>query len=106
MKVVQKTAMKKMTPRAMKLAKVPKKVAMEPSPDVKDLKALVVNLERRSDRWERVSTMLSTELPWLSYERFYATDGKENPIPDDEVSPVWNTKCNALYGEYEDTFGP
>jgi len=99
MKAIKRTAMKKMTPSL-------KKNDTEPSAQVKELSALVVNLERRPDRWERVSTMLSTELPWLNYERFFATDGKENPIPDDEVAPKWNTKCNALYGEYEDTFGP
>jgi len=105
MKAVRKVAMKKAPPaRAMKVAKAAK--VQEPSADVKELEALVVNLKRRDDRWERVSTTLKTELPWLSFERFYATDGKENPIPDDEVAPKWNTGPNALYGEYEDTFGP
>merc|ERR1719161_789757 len=94
--------MKVLKKKAMKI--VPREQA--PSEDVKSLKALVVNLKTRNDRWERVSKMLSTELPWLSYERFFATYGKTDPIPDEEVAPKWNTKCNALYGEYEDTFGP
>jgi len=109
MKAVVKVAMKKSSARAMKVVKIadkPAAKAQDPSADVKDLSALVVNLKRRDDRWERVSTTLKTELPWLSFERFFATDGKENPIPDNEVAPKWNTKCNALYGEYEDTFGP
>lgn len=114
--VMKKVAMKSSKPIAKKVMKLMKKVApkamkapapsQEPSDDVKELKALVVNLKRREDRWARVSSHLTTELPWLTYERFFATDGKENPIPDDEVAPKWNTKCNALYGEYEDTFGP
>merc|ERR1719310_2392747 len=111
MKAVQKTAvpqkaMKAMKKMAPKIQKLIVKTSQEPNAEVKELKALIVNLKRREDRWERVSKHLATELPWLSYERFFATDGKENPIPDNEVAPVWNTKCNALYGEYEDTFGP
>jgi len=112
-RVVMKRVMKATPKKAksmkvvpMKKAKIMKKAVQDPSVDVKELRALVVNLKRRSDRWERVSAHLSKELPWLTYERFYATDGKENPIPDDEVAPKWNTKCNANYGEYEDTFGP
>lgn len=115
MKAVPKKTMKAAKPVPKKVMKVMKKAtkaakivqaSQDPSAEVKELKALVVNLKRREDRWERVSKHLATELPWLSYERFFATDGKENPIPDNEVAPVWNTKCNALYGEYEDTFGP
>jgi len=108
MKAVVKVAMKKSSARAMKVVKIadkPAAKAQDPSADVKDLSALVVNLKRRDDRWERVSTMLETELPWLNFERFYATDGKENPIPDDEVAPKWNTGPNSFYGEYEDVFG-
>lgn len=101
MKVVRKTAMKKTTSVAKKIAKA----VQEPSANVKELKALVVNLKTREDRWERVSKVISTELPWLGFTRFFATYGKDDPIPDDEVAPKWNTKYNALYGEYEDTFG-
>eukprot|EP00746_Dinoflagellata_sp_MGD_P166371 gnl/MRDRNA2_/MRDRNA2_96206_c0_seq1.p1 gnl/MRDRNA2_/MRDRNA2_96206_c0~~gnl/MRDRNA2_/MRDRNA2_96206_c0_seq1.p1 ORF type:complete len:465 (+),score=131.67 gnl/MRDRNA2_/MRDRNA2_96206_c0_seq1:90-1397(+) len=112
---MKQVAMKaKAKPKAMKavakkkIAKKPVPVVhvQEPSADVKELQALVINLERRNDRWERVSTHLKTELPWLSFERFYATNGQQTTIPDDEVAPKWNTKCNALYGEYEDTFAP
>jgi GR25 family glycosyltransferase involved in LPS biosynthesis len=114
-KVTAKKSKAKSVPKVMKVMKKAKNVAkamkvkavsQDPSDDVKELKAVVVNLKTREDRWARVSAHLSTELPWLSFERFFATYGKEEPIPDDEVAPKWNTKCNALYGEYEDTFGP
>jgi GR25 family glycosyltransferase involved in LPS biosynthesis len=100
MKAVRKVAMKKKTAKKMV------KMETAPSADVKELTALVVNLKKREDRWERVSAHLRTELPWLTFERFFATYGKDDPIPDDHVAPTWNTKCNANYGEYEDTFGP
>jgi len=48
--------------------------------------------------------MLRKELPWLQFEFFPATDGKADTISDEEVAPTWNTKRNALYGNYEDVF--
>jgi len=67
---------------------------------LKDLKAFVVNLERRPDRWQRVEAMLRKETPWLDFEQFKASDGSQNPIPEDEVSLTWNTKCNAHFADY------
>jgi hypothetical protein len=64
----------------------------------------MLGLERRPDRRERCETMLRKEVPWLDCEFFPATDGKADTIPDDEVAPTWNTRCNALYGNYEDVF--
>lgn len=46
--------------------------------------------------------MLQKEVPWLKSEFFPATDGREHTIPEEEVAKSWNTKCNALYGQYED----
>jgi len=62
----------------------------------------VVNLERRPDRWERVKTMLETELPWLAFEHFAASDGSKMEIPESEVSVEWNTKCNAVYADFNE----
>jgi len=64
------------------------------------LHAYVINMERRPDRWDRVSTMLTKETPWLNYERFMASDGTQNPIPEEEVTSVWNTSCNAQFADY------
>lgn len=67
---------------------------------LKSLKAYVVNLERRPDRWERVQTMLKKETPWLDFEHFAASDGTKNPIPEEEVAATWNTSCNAHFADY------
>jgi len=44
--------------------------------------------------------MLKKELPWLIYERFMASDGTKNPIPEDDVAITWNTSRNAYYADY------
>jgi len=64
------------------------------------LKGLIVNLERRPDRWERAATMLQNETPWLDFEQFKASDGTQNPIPEDEVAATWSTRCNAHFADY------
>lgn len=76
----------------------------EPSETLQNLKALLLGLERRSDRRKRCEDMLQREVPWLQYDFFPATDGQKDTIPDDEVAQSWNTKNNSLYGEYEDIF--
>lgn len=77
------------------------------SEELQELKALVLGLERRPDRRERVEKMLSKEVPWLNFEFFPATDGKIHKIPDTEVAQTWNTKNNASYcDDYEDLVGP
>lgn len=70
--------------------------------DLKDLKAYVVNLDRRADRWARCEDMLKKETPWLPYERFSASDGSKIEIPEKEVCTIWNTKHNAEYGDYDE----
>lgn len=68
---------------------------------------MVLGLERRPDRRERVSKMLTAEAPWLNVEFFHATDGKVHTIPVEEVAEVWNTKHNSLYDtDYKDLLGP
>jgi len=46
--------------------------------------------------------MLDKHAPWLNVEFFRATDGKADVIPEEEVAKTWNTKCNSLYGAYEE----
>lgn len=61
--------------------------------------ALVVNLARRSDRWESVSTCFATTkgLSKLSLERFEATDGEREEIPETFVTLEWCTLRNREY---------
>lgn len=68
--------------------------------EFRGLRAYVVNLERRPDRWTRVSKMLQKETPWLDFEQFKASDGTQNPIPEEEVTATWNTSCNSYYADY------
>jgi len=63
-----------------------------------------MGLEHRQDRWQRCEAMLRKELPWLTFDRFSASNGEIDDIPVDAVALTWNTKCNALYGDYEDIF--
>eukprot|EP00418_Pyrodinium_bahamense_P068097 CAMPEP_0179077408 /NCGR_PEP_ID=MMETSP0796-20121207/34599_1 /TAXON_ID=73915 /ORGANISM="Pyrodinium bahamense, Strain pbaha01" /LENGTH=390 /DNA_ID=CAMNT_0020774687 /DNA_START=124 /DNA_END=1296 /DNA_ORIENTATION=+ len=64
------------------------------------LRAFVVNLERRPDRWTRISEMLKKETPWLDFEQFKASDGSQSPIPEEDVSLTWSTSRNAHYADY------
>lgn len=77
-----------------------------PSDLLKNLKSLLLGLERRPDRRQRAEEMLAREVPWLQVEFFKATDGKVDTIPDTQVSETWNTKCNSFYGSYEDIKAP
>jgi len=85
---------------AMKSAKKPRVSSNEPPEELKNLRAWVISLERREDRWTRVSRHLRKEVPWLPVERFLASDGTKNPIPEDDVSLKWNTKCNSFFADY------
>lgn len=64
---------------------------------VRDLKAIVVNLERRPDRLEGCAQRLSAHCPGLNYERFAATDGRRDVIPACEVGSSWHTGRNVVY---------
>merc|ERR1719454_1950080 len=64
------------------------------------LKCYIINMERRPDRWTRVSEMLTKETPWLNFEQFLASDGSQRVIPEDEVTSTWNTSCNAQFADY------
>jgi len=66
------------------------------------LKAYVVNLDRREDRWKRCEEMIRQETPWLSFERFSASDGSKIIIPEGEVVQTWNTSHNAHFGDYDE----
>mmetsp|Transcript_26197 Transcript_26197/g.47510 ORF Transcript_26197/g.47510 Transcript_26197/m.47510 type:complete len:443 (+) Transcript_26197:56-1384(+) len=67
---------------------------------LKGLKAFVVNLERRPDRWNRFTKMVDKEIPWLDYEQFKASDGSKQPIPEEEIAMTWNTSRNAHFADY------
>jgi len=64
------------------------------------LRTLVINLDRRKDRWRGVQSRLKAPQVsgLLAVERFVATDGQcEGAVPDDVVSRRWTTDHNAKY---------
>lgn len=73
------------------------RTAEAPSLALRDLDAVVVNLERRPDRMEECAQRLRTHCPWLNYQRFEATDGKRDSISEEEVSCSWHTGRNVEY---------
>ncbi|CAE7235363.1 COLGALT1 [Symbiodinium sp. CCMP2456] len=93
-----KAALKRPAAAKQTPAKKAKTVATDPV--LQELRAWVVNLERRPDRWKRVATMLKKELPWLSFERFLASDGSKMTIPEEDIAVKWSTSRNALFADY------
>jgi len=63
------------------------------------VRTLVINLERRTDRWIGIQNRLAKIAcaKRLMVERFPATDGKKDMIPEDVVSLSWTTDRNARY---------
>jgi len=76
----------------------------KPSGKCLDVPALLLGLERRPDRRQRVEEMLNKEVPWMKHEFFRASDGKVDKIPEEEISTTWSTANNSHYGAYEDVF--
>jgi hypothetical protein len=44
--------------------------------------------------------MLRKETPWLQFEKFPASDGTKNPIPEEDIAMQWNTQRNANFADY------
>jgi len=65
--------------------------------DLQNLKAIVVNLERRPDRLADCNAKLAQRCPWLQHQKFRATDGKIDEISEKEVTLSWNTANNVHY---------
>lgn len=66
-------------------------------PVLHDLQAIIINLDRRSDRFEGCVRRLETYCPWLRHMRFSATDGRQATIPLEEASTSWHTARNVVY---------
>jgi len=65
--------------------------------DLPNLRAIVVNLDRRPDRWEGCSMRLQARCPWIRFTRFSATDGRQTTINPSEVAMSWNSARNVKY---------
>lgn len=82
----------------------PRQTGLYPLPDVRlpklslrDIQAIVINLERRSDRMADCAARLREHCPWLRYRRFDATDGRRDFICADKVASSWHTGQNVVY---------
>ncbi|CAE8734406.1 unnamed protein product [Polarella glacialis] len=65
------------------------------------MRTLVINLDRRKDRWEsmrsRLNSLEGLETFPLRLERFPATDGSVDEVPTETISQTWTTDRNAKY---------
>jgi len=77
-------------------------VRRAPCAELRGVEAVVVNLDRRVDRWERFQGMVKKETPWLKCTRVSASDGTVMEIPESEVCTVWNTSRNAHFADYDE----
>lgn len=76
------------------VAKSVKSVAekrMRPSARLAGLKAVVINLKDRQDRWEGVQKSAIKHAPWLKMNRLDAVNGRENPPPTKDVCKKYST---------------
>jgi len=69
----------------------------EPAASLRDLQAIVVNLDRRPDRMLGCVERLQSHCPWLRAERFDASDGRRDSISETEVTSSWHTAQNVVY---------
>lgn len=68
-----------------------------PKLNLADIRAIVVNLDRRPDRMADIEGRLRGHCPWLSFSRFDASDGRRDAISPEEVALAWHTGRNLVY---------
>ena len=62
------------------------------------VKTVVINLDRRPDRWEEFNKKASEQLSWLKYERFSAIDGSKL-VPTEQLQRIFeNNDYNMRSG--------
>jgi GR25 family glycosyltransferase involved in LPS biosynthesis len=64
---------------------------------LRNLKTIVINLERRPDRMEGCATRLASVCPGLQFQRFPAVDGRQKAIGANLVTSSWDTTENVVY---------
>merc|ERR1719215_1427303 len=80
--------------------KQPDLITKEPQTIGLPLKTLVINLDRRKDRWEDIQKRLNnfTQRNLLTVERLVACDAANgDSIPEAQVGLDWTTDRNAKY---------
>merc|ERR1719329_1935684 len=69
-----------------------------PSPKLAGMKAVVINLKSRDDRWQGVQKSVNKNAPWLKAERLDAVDGRVAPPPAKDVAKQWSTTASKRRG--------
>mmetsp|Transcript_13592 Transcript_13592/g.37742 ORF Transcript_13592/g.37742 Transcript_13592/m.37742 type:complete len:276 (-) Transcript_13592:77-904(-) len=64
---------------------------VKPSASLAGLKAVVINLKDREDRWIGVQKSAAKNAPWLKMERLDAVNGRANPPPAKDVCKKYST---------------
>lgn len=80
--------------KSSKLGKAVKAVAgskVKPSARLAGLKAVVINLADREDRWNGIKKTAAKNAPWLKMERLDAVNGRANPPPVKDVCKKYST---------------
>jgi len=90
MRTRAKAAMKKKAVRPVKKT-ITKKGSKSAPKGLAGISAVVINLDRRPDRWKRISSSLAERVPWLKVERLSAVDGKANPPSFKDIAKSWTT---------------
>ena len=93
-KMAKKTSTKQAA-RASRTAK--------PSPRLRKLGAVVINLDNRPDRFETLQRSRGKNAPWLKLQRLAAVDGRVTKIPSRDVVKTWSTaRLAQMFHWYRD----
>jgi len=65
--------------------------AATPSPALRGLNSVVINLKARPDRWEGLLKSVDRNASWLKLQRMDAVDGRVKPPAEKDVKKKWST---------------
>jgi len=88
---VVKVATKTSTRAARPAAKARVRAVSKQPAVLRGVSAVVINLEKRPDRWEKAQKSVGRQAPWLPMSRLDAVDGRVKPPPKSEVTTKWST---------------
>lgn len=89
-------------PQKRKTAAAEKPRPKAPTKKLEGVEAVVINLDRRPDRWQSVQRSLAKQAPWLPVKRLSAVDGKAAPPAVGDVSMKWSTaRLSKLFFWYK-----
>lgn len=91
-KAITKSPLRFAGAKAAKLKVGTKVASAAPSALLADMRAVVINLRKREDRWLGLQKSAAKNAPWLRLERLDAVDGRASPPPVSDVVKRWSTK--------------